>query len=820
MRTGRIFILILVLGLLSAFTNEQAADGGETRGKRKVTKVWIIGDSTVADYSLESDYQAKRYPIMGWGQVFQAFMSADSLPFVRHIIKSDSVIVDDRARGGRSTRSFFEEGRWAEVCNQLNPGDIVMIQFGHNDASVNKGERYTSLPGYKEFLRLYVNQSREKGAIPVLVTPVARNYPWKDGELGNTHGDYPDAMRQVAQELNAYLIDLTGLSMEFFTRKGQAYVTTTYFMNFPAGMYEGYPDGSRDNTHFQPAGATAVASLIFDAMKTMKTGYGTVVRKGKVSEGIPVAQKGVSAPAGEIYRDLEFEMPQVIEPLIPLNSVSITDFGAVGDGMTLNTEAFRKAIETISSKGGGTVIIPRGMWLTGPILLRSNIRLHTDEGALVIFSPDKSLYPLIETSFEGYNTVRCMSPIYGKDLENIAFTGKGIWDGSGEAWRPVKRDKVPPPQWKDIISSGGVMSDDGKTWFPSLSYKKAQEISDMNVPQGTKSLADFQEIKDFLRPVMVSLVNCRRILIDGSTFQNSPAWCLHPLMCEDLTVRNITVRNPWYSQNGDGIDIESCRNTLLYDSNFDVGDDAICIKSGKDEDGRKRGRPTENLVIRNCIVYHGHGGVTIGSEMSGGVRNVSASGCTFMGTDVGLRFKSNRGRGGVVENIWFSDILMTNIPTQAISFNLYYGGLSMSELLDEGKNIESDTLNIPAVTDETPQFRDITIRDITCRGAQQAAYLQGLPELNLEDITLENLDIAAENGITCIDSKDVAIKNLKLQVKNKPLLRFINSSDVSISNFILPDDKDSLFEVKGAKSRNIIVGTVTPGGNANERRLR
>ena len=819
MKTGRIIVLALALGLLSAFANENAAGVGEAHSKKKVTKVWIIGDSTVADYSLESGYQAKRYPIMGWGQVFQAFIASDSLPLVRHIIKTDSAIVDDRARGGRSSRSFFEEGRWAEIYNHLKPGDVVMIQFGHNDASVNKGERYTSLRGYKEFLRLYVNQSREKGAIPILITPVARNYPWKDGKLGNTHGDYPDAMRQVAEELNVYLIDLTDLSMEFFSGKGQVYVTSTYFMNFPAGMYEGYPDGSRDNTHFQPAGATAVASLVFSEMKTMKAGYGTLISKEKVSSEALAVQKVIGTPAGEIYRDIEFDMPQVIEPQIPLNSVSITDFGAVGDGLTMNTEAFRKAIESVSARGGGTVIIPRGMWLTGPILLRSNICLHADEGALVVFSPDKSLYPLVETSFEGYNTVRCMSPIYGRDLENISFTGKGVWDGSGDSWRPIKRDKVPPPQWKELISSGGVLSSDGKTWYPSLSYKKAQEISDMNVPVGTRSMADFEEMKDFLRPVMVSLIGCKKIMFDGPVFQNSPAWCIHPLMCEDLTVRNITVRNPWYSQNGDGIDIESCRNTLLYNSSFDVGDDAICIKSGKNEDGRKRGRPTENLVIRNCIVYHGHGGVTIGSEMSGGVRNVSASGCTFMGTDVGLRFKSNRGRGGIVENIWFSDILMTNIPTQAISFNLYYGGLSMSELLEEGKNVETDTLDIPPVTEETPLFRNITIRNITCRGAQQAAYLQGLPELNLKNITLENLDITAENGLTCIDSKDVTIRNLRLHIEKMPLLRIINSSNVSVSNFVIPDEKDNLIEVRGEKSGNITVETTTPDGNTSIRKL-
>jgi len=813
MRVIRILSMVLLTAVLSAFIAEQPSAQAERTARKKITRVWLTGDSTVADYSLESDYQAKRYPIMGWGQVFQSFMASDSLIGIKHLIKTDSVIVIDKARSGRSTRSFFEEGRWAEVCRSLNPGDVVMIQFGHNDASVNKGERYTSLQGYKEFLRLYVNQSREEGAIPILVTPVARNYPWKDGRLGNTHGDYPDAMKEVASELDAYLIDLNTLSMEFFSEKGYDYVTSTYFMNFPAGLYPGYPDGSSDNTHFQPAGATAVASLVFNAMKGLHTGSPALPVTGQSIQGksAVTTPQAHSGPAGEIYRDIEFEMPQVIEPSIPPNSASITDFGAVGDGTTLNTDAFRKTMEALSRKGGGTVVIPGGIWLTGPIILKSNIRMHAEEGALIIFSPDKSLYPLIETSFEGYNTVRCVSPIYGKDLENIAFTGKGVWDGSGEAWRPVKKDKVPEPQWKDIVRAGGVLSKDGKIWYPSESYRMAQEMSDMNVPLGAETMEDFENIKDFLRPVMVSLVGCRKIMIDGPTFQNSPAWCLHPLMCEDLTVRNITVRNPWYSQNGDGIDIESCRNTLVYNSNFDVGDDAICIKSGKNEDGRERGMPTENLVIRNCIVYHGHGGVTIGSEMSGGVRNVSVAGCTFMGTDVGIRFKSNRGRGGLVENIWFNDILMTNIPTQAVSFNLYYGGLSVSEMLAEGKRVETTVGEIPPVTEETPHFRNITLSNIICRGAQQALYLQGLPELNLENVTIENMDVTAENGLTCIDSKDIRINHLRLDIENQPPLRFVNCSNVDITDLVLAEPVDSLYET-GGNNHNISVETITADG--------
>ncbi len=300
---------------------------------------------------------------------------------------------------------------------------------------------------------------------------------------------------------------------------------------------------------------------------------------------------------------------------------------------------------------------------------------------------------------------------------------------------------------------------------------------------------------------MVSIQNSKRVLFDGPTFQNSPAWCIHPLMVEDLTVRNISVRNPWYSQNGDGIDIESCKNVVVYNSNFDVGDDAICIKSGKDEDGRRRGVPCENLVIRNNIVYHGHGGVTVGSEMSGGVRNMHVSNCTFMGTDVGLRFKSNRGRGGVVENIYISDIRMTDIPINAISFNLYYGGMSVSEMMARG-DIESLAVREP-VTEETPQFKNISIRNVVVKGAHQAVVLQGLPEMKLENVVINDLLLQTENGFSIIDAENVSIERVELITDNKTAIEFLNSKDVEIKDLNFRFESENSITVNGKESQNI-----------------
>lgn len=235
--------------------------------------VYLVGDSTMADYSGDyepgKDYMKSRYPLMGWGQVFQQFMSSDSLSKIKGLIKADSVVVDDRARGGRSTRTFFQEGRWRAIHEELKENDVVLIQFGHNDASEDHPMRYVDIEGYKEFLRLYVNQTIEKGAHPVILTPVARNYPWEDGQLKNVHGEYDQAAKDVAEEMNVHLIDLNKLSMNHFSEKGKDYVTNNYFMNLPAGKYEAYPEGQEDNTHFQPDGAKAIAQMVFDGMKEL-----------------------------------------------------------------------------------------------------------------------------------------------------------------------------------------------------------------------------------------------------------------------------------------------------------------------------------------------------------------------------------------------------------------------------------------------------------------------------------------------------------------------------------------------------------------------
>ena len=467
-------------------------------------------------------------------------------------------------------------------------------------------------------------------------------------------------------------------------------------------------------------------------------------------------------PYKKYTEKLPFQMPEVSAPVIPNYTVNLKKFGAVGDGVTLNTKAFEKAIAALTKKGGGHLVVPQGVWFTGPIVLQSNIDLHLEAGAVIQFSGDEALYPVIKTSFEGLDTRRCQSPLSANGAENISITGKGVIDGNGQFWRPVKKGKMTEGQWKEVLERpGGVESKKGY-WVPNQAYADAEKSANMNVPKASTD-AEWNAIKRFLRPVMVSLVNCKNVLLQGVIFQNSPAWNLHPLMCENIILDDVLARNPSYAQNGDALDLESCKNALIVNTKFDAGDDGICIKSGKDKDGRLRGRLCENVVVDGCTVFAGHGGFVVGSEMSGGVKNILVANCQFLGTDVGLRFKSTRGRGGIVENIFIDNVAMTDIKTDAITFNMYYGGKSVAEMLADGDN--PDNVTKMPVTEETPIFRNIDIKNIVCNGAGRAMEFNGLPEMPINGIRLLNINIIAKSDAVFNNCQNIKQRNVHITVK-------------------------------------------------------
>ncbi len=473
----------------------------------------------------------------------------------------------------------------------------------------------------------------------------------------------------------------------------------------------------------------------------------------------------------------------------------------MADGQTMNTTIITQAIEQCSRNGGGTVLIPRGLWLAGPIVLKSHVNLHLAEGALLQFTSDRLAYPLVKTTWEGRDAIRCQAPLSATDAEDIAITGKGVIDGAGDAWRMVKKSKLTADQWKKRVASGGVVNAKGDTWYPSAQSLRGATAAESGKAPTSLNPADFADTRDFLRPNLLSLTRCRRVLLDGITFQNSPAWCLHPLLCEQVTLRNLTVRNPWYAQNGDGLDLESCRNSVVDNCTFDVGDDGICLKSGRDEEGRKRGVPTENVLVSNCRVYHAHGGFVIGSEMSGGVRNVLVKNCTFMGTDVGLRFKTARGRGGIVENIYVDGVDMTDIAGEAILFDMYY--MAKDPVPQQGESNELPEIAAQPLSDATPRFRQFTVRHVTCRSAETAILIRGLPELAVSDILIEDAVLQSRKGLVCIEADRVALKRVSLLCTTTPVMQFQNSRHVTLDTIQYPASTAVLTNVTGNRSADI-----------------
>ena len=498
------------------------------------------------------------------------------------------------------------------------------------------------------------------------------------------------------------------------------------------------------------------------------------------------------------------KLPVIKSPVFKKDTLSIKKYGAVSDGNTLNTKSINATIEALSKKGGGVVLIPSGLWLTGPVVLKSNINLHLAAGATLLFTADKNEYPLIEANWEGLPQMRSQSPISATNASNIAITGKGIIDGNGDGWRMVKKDKLNETQWKKLVESGGLLSDDKKTWYPSEKTLKGSQIQNPGVISSEKDAAFYESIKDFLRPNLVLLTSCKYVLLEGVTFQNSPAWCLHPLMCENLTVRNVFVKNPWYAQNGDGIDAESCKNVLIENSVFDVGDDALCMKSGRDAEGRKRGMPIENVIIRNCTVYAAHGGFVIGSEMSGGARNIYVNNCTFIGTDIGLRFKTTRGRGGIVENIFIKDIYMKDIPAEAILFDMYY--MAKDPVALAGEKRELPKVEFKPVDETTPQFRNFHISNVYCNGAEKGIFVRGLPEMHVKDIVLENMVLQAKKGIDVQEASGITFKNIKIiSAETNPVIDIVQSDKLVFDNITYKDGAELLFRVSGERSSGISI---------------
>jgi len=429
---------------------------------------------------------------------------------------------------------------------------------------------------------------------------------------------------------------------------------------------------------------------------------------------------------------------------------NVKDFGAVADGRTKDTAAIAKAIEDAARAGGGTIYFPAGQYLTGPIHLKSNITLHLDAGAVLKFSEDFDDYlPMVKSRWEGLECINFSPQIYAYQAENVAIVGRGTIDGQGKVW------------W-DSYQRNRAAAEDAERVARVAKY--VEMFKEKN--KDALGYAYFGEKGWFLRPPMIQPVECRRVRIEGVHLKNPPFWTCNLVYCDDVTVTGISIKNPAGSPNTDGINPDSCRNVHISDCHISVGDDCITIKSGRDEDGRRVDRPCENITVTNCTMLDGHGGVVIGSEMSGGVRKVTISNCVFDGTDKGIRIKTTRGRGGAVEDIRVSNILMTNIPIGPIYLNMFYTRAPEEPL-----------------SDRTPAFRNLHFSNITVKGAPVAGYILGLPERPAENVTFTDINIDAETGFQCKDAQGIAFHDVTIDTQKGPALTCVNTRNLEIDGF-------------------------------------
>lgn len=447
---------------------------------------------------------------------------------------------------------------------------------------------------------------------------------------------------------------------------------------------------------------------------------------------IPSAARAAYDPAEPIAPiEAPFPMPRLARPVFPELTIDIRDHGAVPGGQVKNTAAIAAAIAAASEKGGGHVLVPAGTWLTGPIHLRSHIDLHLAEGATLLFSDTMEDYlPVVLVRSGGIDLYNYSPLIYARDCEDIAITGPGKLDGNGRAWW----------DWKSKETHEGF------------------ELAARGVPVdqrvfGTREAA--------IRPNFLVPYNCRNVLLEGFTIGSGPCWTIQPTYCENVIIRRVTIDTD--GPNNDGIDPDSCRNVLVEYCNFATGDDCLVLKSGYDADGRRVDRPTENVVMRHCFSARGHGGLVIGSEMSGSVRNVYMHDCEFDGTDRVLRIKSRPGRGGVVEKVWVENVKAKNLQREVVILNMDYS---------------SDP---HAITDtHAPVFRDIHVRRLLADGARVAIRITGMDTSPISGITFDDLKIKSDRGVVADWARDLTFNRVAIAARSGPLFQLDHVDDVTV----------------------------------------
>ncbi|MFJ5625313.1 glycoside hydrolase family 28 protein [Peribacillus loiseleuriae] len=430
---------------------------------------------------------------------------------------------------------------------------------------------------------------------------------------------------------------------------------------------------------------------------------------------------------------------------------NVKDFGAVGDGVTKDTAAIQAAIDAASASPNSLVIIPAGTYYSAPLNLKSNMTFEIQKGATLLGSRDVSDYPVIQDRWEGTTFHSYQSLLQSQGVKNLKVIGEGTVDGNAGPIKAMPNngtDEFGYPYKK--VNLDGTYDYNNGTYDPN-SGGKTTVYFNMGLWWDNPKATD--PATQIARPRLIQFKDSNNILLQGLKITNSPSWTIHPLYSNNVVIDSVNVQNPASpvdAPNTDGVDPDSVDGLKIFGSTFDVGDDAIAIKSGKDAEGRQIARPSQNIEIRNNIMKHGHGGVTIGSEMSGDVRNVVARDDIFDGTDIGIRMKTLRGRGGTIENLTFDNIIMKDIGGDVFNIN---------------SNYTSNGVPLPftGVIDETtPHIKNITIQNITCEGAKEASFFQGLFESPVDGLVLKNVTVHADKPLYFQYVKNIKMENVKI----------------------------------------------------------
>lgn len=629
--------------------------------------LFFAGDSTLDDngYSLGGHIQA---PYYSWGTQLQKAMKTGCR-------------IANYADSGASTKRFATSGLWAKLLAIVQPGDFVAIQFGHNDqkraTAVDRETRWADPKGlFREIVRGWVRDVRAKGATPILLSPICRATFDQDGERlvdvehassGVNLGSYRDAMRALSEELACDFVDMNGLTRDLMEGLGREKAHKLFVIS--SGLVRG-KDGepAKDTTHPIQTGAAAFAKLFLDDVR---------------ARGLPVAK---------LFKDRDFP---------------ITNFGAKADG-TKCTAAFAQAMAACEAAGGGRVVVPKGKWASGAIHFRSNCELHLADGAEIVFSQDPADYlPAVPTSWEGMECWNYSPLVYAYCCTNVAISGSGTLRGYEGEWRDTT--------WY--------------AWVPQTNGVKAARLQlytwgATDCPVENRQIWKMENAHT--RPHLVQFNRCKGVTWEGFKVRNSPFWTLHLYLCEDAAVRGLDVYA--HGNNNDGIDIEMSRNVIVEDCRFDQGDDGIVIKSGRNRDAWRLATPTEDVFVRDCEIVEAHTLLGIGSEISGGVRNVRLVNCRSRDVNRAIFIKTNRRRGGTIEGVSVEGVTVGNVRYDLVS-------LSVDTLYEWA--------DFPDYENRATVIRDIDIRNVHGGRAKCRLNLVGDPNQPVQDVRFANVTVAA-----------------------------------------------------------------------------